>query len=120
MPLDLTRDGLISAFKPTLLPNTKPELLRDVLRMKRNRGDADADQLKRVAREFGSGLNATISGAAWAMRQWAAKQATGGPVFLTYSTAAERVAFLADLDAVLAGDVAGWDIAPAAKQSEVA
>lgn len=110
MPLDLTRDGLISALKPTLLPSTKPDLLRDVLRMKRNRGDADADQFKRVAREFGSGLNATISGAAWAMRQWAAKQAAGGPVFLTYSTAAERAAFLGDLDAVMAGDLRGWDI----------
>lgn len=106
MPYDLTRDGLISALKPALLPQVKPIFLRDVLRMKRNRGDADADLFKAVAVDlFASRLDATISGAAWAMRQWIEKGAVP-------DTAARR-AFLADLDAVLAGDMRGWDITKA-------
>ncbi|MCO5085117.1 MAG: hypothetical protein M9939_26425 [Mesorhizobium sp.] len=111
MPHDLTRDGLISALTPSLLPQTKPVFLRDLLRMKRNRGDADVEQFKLTCREFGSGLNATISGAAWAMRQWVAKADRLG---WTDMKVARCTAFLADLDAVLAGNLTGWDIARAA------
>lgn len=108
MPYDLTRDGLISALTPSLLPKAEPTLLRDVLRMKRNRGDADADVFKLIAiNEFGSGLNATISGAAWAVRQWIAKRSD----WIGEAQHARREAFLADLDAVIAGDLTGWDIA---------
>lgn len=107
MPYNLTRDGLISALKPNLLPQVEPYFLRDVLRMKRTRGDGDAEQFKVVACDlFASRLNATISGASRAMRQWLDKGAV--------SDTAARRAFLADLDAVLAGDMTGWDIAPAA------
>lgn len=106
MPLDLTRDGLISALAPKLLPQTAPTLLRDALRMKRNRGDTDCDDFKQVSRDFGSGLNATIAGAAWAMRQWVAKR----PDHVSALHHARRVAFLADLDAILAGDRRGWDV----------
>ncbi|MBN9073983.1 MAG: hypothetical protein J0H34_20775 [Rhizobiales bacterium] len=107
MPLDLARDGLISTLKPALLPQTKPYFLRDVLRMKRASGDADCEQFKLICKEFGSGLNATISGAAWAMRQWIAKADRLGWTDVKVDLC---TAFLADLDAVLAGDLAGWDI----------
>lgn len=109
MPYDLTRDGLISALKPQLLPQVKPYFLRDVLRMKRNRGDVDADRFKAVAVDlFASRLDATVSGAAWAMRQWIAKADRLG---WGDAKVARCEAFLADLDAVLAGDMRGWDIA---------
>ena len=104
--LDLTRDGLIAALTPRLLPATKPELLRDVLRMKRNRGDADADQFKAVVcADFAVRLNASVGGARNAMEQWLRKGALP-------DTPARR-AFLVDLNAVLAGDLRGWDIAKA-------
>lgn len=112
MPYDLTRDGLISALKPALLPQVKPFFLRDVLRMKRNRGDADADLFKAVAVDlFASRLDATIGGAANAMRQWLAKADRLG---WNERQVNRCTAFLADLDAVLAGDMRGWDIAKAA------
>jgi hypothetical protein len=95
-----TRDGMIRAL--TFAP-AKPTFLRDVLKMKRERGDNDCDGFKRASKEFGSGLNATVRGAANAMRQWVAKEQAGGEVFLTYSTFAEREAFLADLDQVIDG-----------------
>ncbi|TPN26594.1 hypothetical protein FKO01_25295 [Mesorhizobium sp. B2-3-3] len=99
--LDLTRDGLISALstKPGLLPQTKPEFLRDVIAMKRARGDTDIADFATVCREFGSGVSATIGGAAWAMRQWVAKRKT----WISDIQHARRIAFLADLDAVIAG-----------------
>lgn len=83
-----------------LQPKTKPTLLRDALRMKRERGDADADSFKRVAIEdFANKLNATIEGAEWAMAQWVAKRTNNpGPRYQ-----AMREAFLADLRAILAG-----------------
>ncbi|TKT80020.1 hypothetical protein [Aquamicrobium sp. LC103] len=103
-----TRDGLISALKPGLLPKAKPTLLRDVLRMKRARGDADADQFKTLARlEFASRLDATIEGAAWALRQWIAKAEKLG---WSDVQQARAEAMLADLDRVLAGDLTGWAI----------
>lgn len=109
MPYDLTRDGLISALKPALLSQVKPFFLRDVLRMKRNRGDADADLFKAVAVDlFASRLDATVSGAAWAMRQWVPKANQLG---WSDDKVARCTEFLADLDAVLAGDMRGWDIA---------
>lgn len=107
--LEMTRDGMVSALtpRPGLLPQTKPELLRDVLRMKRARGDADADQFKIVAcQEFAYKLNGSIRGAANAMRQWLAKADKLG---WTAERVASRQAFLADLDRVLAGDLTGWD-----------
>lgn len=83
-----------------LLPKTKPTLLRDALRMKRERGDADADGFKTIAiNDFASGLNATIAGAEWAMAQWVAKR-TNNP---SEAYQARRVAFLADLRAILNG-----------------
>lgn len=99
--LDLTRDGLISALspKPGLLLQTKAEFLRDVIAMKHERGDTDVDGFKQVCREFGSGTNATVGGAAWAMRQWVANRKT----WISEEQHARRVAFLADLDAVIAG-----------------
>lgn len=57
-----------------LLPASKPTLLRDALRMKRERGDTDADLFKAIViDDFGAGLNATIGGAIWAYPQWIAK-----------------------------------------------
>ena len=91
-----TRDGIIGAL--TFTP-TGPTFLRDVLKMKRERGDNDCDAFRRVAKEFGVGLNATVSGASNAMRQWMA----GKKVYFGYSNADERKAFLADLDAVRNG-----------------
>lgn len=93
---------------PSLAPQLVPAFLRDVLRMKRNRGDNDAEQFKQIATfEFASRLDATISGAAWAMRQWVAKAEKLG---WSDDKVARCSAFLADLDAVLAGDMRGWDI----------
>lgn len=98
----------VAAEPLALLPKTKPTLLRDVLRMKLARGDADAAQFKRVAiDDFAVGLNATISGAECAMRQWVAK---AGRLGWSETKRATRGAFLADLDAVIAGDLAGWTV----------
>lgn len=105
---DLTRTLVAMKPAPRLLPKTEPTLLRDVLFMKRSRGDADADQFKTVAREFASWLDATIGGAAWAMRQWIERQEAGGAYVPGTRSLAARKAFLADLDAVIAGDRAGW------------
>jgi hypothetical protein len=97
----LTRDGIVAALKPSLLPQSHPELLSDVLRMKRNRGDADADQFKAVAcREFAVKLNASVGGARNAMEQWLRKG--------VLKPTSDRLAFMADLDAVLSGDRRGW------------
>ncbi len=98
--LSRTRDGIIKAL--TFTP-TGPTFLRDVLKMKRERGDNDCDAFRRVAKEFGVGLNATVVGASNAMRQWIAKQEAGKKLFFSYSTKDERKAFLADLDAVRNG-----------------
>lgn len=75
----------------------KPMFLRDALRMKRERGDTDCDGFKEVCRFYASGFNATISGAAYAMRQWVQKPHASPAI------QARRVAFLADLDAILNG-----------------
>ena len=57
-----------------LLPKTKPTLLRDALRMKRERGDVNADDFKKVViNDFAVGLNATIGGAIWAYTCWLKK-----------------------------------------------
>ena len=101
--LETTRDDLVRALTPTFAPPTGPVLLADVLRMKRARGDADCADFERIARDYGARLNATIRGAAWAMRQWVAK---GHP---SEAHQAMREAFLADLERVLAGDLTGWD-----------
>lgn len=83
-----------------LLPKTKPTLLCDALRMKRERGDNDCDGFKTIAiNDFAYGLNATIAGAEDAMSQWVAKRTNNpGPRYQ-----AMREAFLADLRAIRAG-----------------
>lgn len=92
---------------PSLAPKLFPTLLRDVLRMKRNRGDHDAEAFKLTATtEFASGLNATISGAGRAMGQWAASR----PEWVSDARQARRMAFLSDLEAVQSGDMRGWDV----------
>lgn len=84
-----------------LLPNTKPTLLRDALRMKRERGDADADVFKKaVIDDFGSGLNATIGGAIWAYGQWIAK---AGKLGWSAAKVESRRRVLADLQSIVAG-----------------
>ncbi|MER8999956.1 hypothetical protein NKJ52_20840 [Mesorhizobium australicum] len=85
--------------KPNLLPQTKAEFLRDVIAMKRERGDTDIADFTMVCREFGSDINATVGGAAWAMRCWVKNRKT----WISEVQHARRVAFLADLDAVIAG-----------------
>ena len=105
--LTATCEGMVAALtpKPGLRPQTEPLLLRDVLYMKRQRGDLDIQAFKYGAGDFASGLNATISGAAWAVRQWVAKSDNLG---WTAEKLVNRKAFLADLEAVLAGDRVGW------------
>lgn len=49
---------------------TLPLLLHDAVALKRARGDTDVEAFKLVAREFGSGLNATVEGALWGMWRW--------------------------------------------------
>lgn len=110
---NLTRDGLVSALtpKPGLLPQSEPVFLRDALRMKRNRGDADADLFKAIAcDQYASRLNATISGAANAMRQWLDKADKLG---WGEAKQARNAAFLADLERILSGDRDGWDVGKA-------
>lgn len=77
-----------------LLPQTKPEFLFDVVNMKRRRGDADLAEFRDVCRDFGSGVNATIAGAARAMRQWTKGKDRCNAYW------SSRFAFLDDLDAV--------------------
>lgn len=89
-----------------LIPQTDPALLCDVLFMKCNRGDADAETFKRVACfEFDHKLNSTIKGAAHTMRQLVNNRRDPD------SRHVAVVNFLSDLEAVIAGDRNGW-IAP--------
>lgn len=88
-----------SALK--LLPNANPTLLRDALRMKRERGDADADAFKKaVINDFGAGLNATIGGAIWAYPQWLKKSDKLG---WSASKVESRKRILAELQLIVAG-----------------
>lgn len=105
MPHELTHSGLTSALspKPGLLPQTKPFLLRDVLRMKRKRGDTDCEAFKLVCREFAHGLNGTISGGIWAMNQWIKAANAGKQPWIGDVTQGRRRAFVADCEAALAG-----------------
>ncbi len=80
-----------------LLPQTKPEFLRDVARLKRDRGDTDASEFLDVCRDFAYGLNATINGAERFMR----RRVEGKSRFNEYWR--PRFAFLADVEAVLDG-----------------
>lgn len=80
-----------------LLPQTRPEFLRDVVRMKRNRQDTDVAEFIEICRDFASGSYATIEGAARHMR----RQTEGKSRFNVYWR--PRFAFLADLDAVIDG-----------------
>lgn len=83
-----------------LLPKTKPTLLRDVLAMKRERGDADIADFRQVASVFAYGLDASIAGAEHSMAQWVARRSR----LISDRLQAKRVAFLADLRAVMAGE----------------
>lgn len=77
-----------------------PTLLRDALRLKRERGDADCEAFKDIANTYAYRLNATIQGAAWTMRQLIRKP------LASPTHQAARVAFLADLDAIMGGTFA--------------
>lgn len=96
---------LIEALSAGLLPQTKPEFVKDVLAMKRHRGDADCDQFKMVAMEFQNRLYADIRGAAYTIRFLLSKAEKAGQSTHWIKT---RSAFLADLDRVLSGDLTGW------------
>lgn len=89
-----------------LIPQAAPFFLCDVLFMKRNRGDADADQFSKFSRaQFAYGLNASIKGASRTARRL---------IKTNYFLSSEKEAsasFLRDVDAVIAGDREGW-IAP--------
>lgn len=103
--LNLTRDGMVSALtqRPGLLPQTKPSLLRDVIAMKRERGDTDIENFKLVCQEFAYGINGTISGGIWAMNQWIKSADAGKQPWVGKVTQDRRRAFVADCEAVLAG-----------------
>lgn len=77
------------------------QLLREVLRAKRERGDADADEFKRIiVHDFAAGLNASVRGSINAYRQWLAKaDRLGWPV----CKVASRKAVLAELEVIDAG-----------------
>jgi hypothetical protein len=93
--LDLTAADLARTLETMQQNMTLPLYLSDVLELKQVRGDADCREFKMVAREFGSGLNATAGGAARAIRQWLGKG-------LWQRTPAVD-AFLRDCDAAEAG-----------------
>jgi hypothetical protein len=103
MPYELTRDGLVSALTPQLLPQTRPTLLRDVIAMKRERGDTDIAAFRSVCHEFAHGINGTISGGIWAMNQMIKSADAGRQPWIGAVTQARRRAFVADCEAVLAG-----------------
>jgi hypothetical protein len=84
----------------SLLAQTKPEFLRDVAMMKRNRGDHDVSEFLDVCKDFASGIYATIGGAERFMR----RKVEGKSRFNTYWQ--PRFAFLADVEAVLNGSFA--------------
>ena len=98
-----TLSQMVSALKPGLLTQTKPQFLRDVLTMKHERGDGDVDGFRSICREFGSGLNATIEGAVWAMNQWIKAADAGKQPWVSSVTQDRRRAFVADCETVLAG-----------------
>jgi hypothetical protein len=77
--------------------NWSASTLRDALRMKRERGDADCDAFKDICRSYAHGFGATVEGAARSMRQWV-KTPHASPRYQ-----AMREAFLADLEAIQAG-----------------
>lgn len=84
----------------SLLAQTKPEFLRDVAIMKRNRGDYDVSEFLDVCKDFAFGIYATIEGAARHMR----RQTEGKSRFNAYWR--PRFAFLADLEGVINGSFA--------------
>lgn len=89
-----TREEIATAFAKGC---SKPMWLRDVLKMKRERGDTDIDGFKDICRFYAHGFNASIQGAAYSMRQWVRKPHASAVI------QARREAFLADLEAVMAG-----------------
>ena len=74
--------------------------LRDALRLKRERGDADCEAFNDIANTYAYRLNASIQGAAWTMRQLIEKP------LASPTHQAARVAFLADLESIMAGTFA--------------
>jgi hypothetical protein len=71
--------------------------LRDALRMKRERGDADCDDFKEICRFYAHRYGATVEGAARSMRKWV-QTPHASPRYQ-----AMREAFLADLEAIQVG-----------------
>lgn len=74
-----------------LLPDSNNTLLIDVYR---TLPEGEKLAFRRGASEFQNGLNATISGARDAMRQWIAKRGS----WVTDAMHEQRIAFLATLD----------------------
>ena len=83
----------------SLFQDTSPRFLIDVLRTLPVEDRAD---FRETAKDFASGLNATISGAAYQMRRWVANP----PSWLPARRQQHRIRFLAALDAVLASETA--------------
>jgi len=72
-----------------------PFFLRDILDEKCRRGDADAGEFRAVVQyEFAAGLDATIEGAAAAMRRWVADR----PSWISDVQQARRVAALGAIE----------------------
>ncbi|BCH22446.1 hypothetical protein [Mesorhizobium sp. L-8-3] len=72
--------------------------LRDILDEKLKRNEADADLFRAVVQyEFASGLNATVEGAAAAMRRWVKAR----PAWVSDVQQARRLAALAAIEAAL-------------------
>lgn len=76
---------------PGLLPDTQCSLLVDVYR---TLPEEDRAEFKQTAEDFETGLNATIEGAARAMRRWVQYP----PSWITARRQQQRQRFLAALD----------------------
>lgn len=74
--------------------------LRDIFDEKLKRDKADADQFRNVVQyEFASGLNATVEGAASAMRRWVKSR----PAWVSEVQHARRLATLMAIEAAISG-----------------
>ena len=82
----------------SLLHDNTPRLLIDILR---TLPEEDRAEFRQTARDFSTGLNATIEGAASAMRRWVANP----PSWINARRQMERQRFLATLDAFMSGQL---------------
>lgn len=82
----------------SLLHDETPRLLIDLYRML---PQEDRAEFRQTARDFATGLNATIEGAASAMRRWVANP----PSWINARRRMERQRFLAILDAFMSGQL---------------